>query len=369
MRNRRKLAIGIGIVLVVLVGIRILLPEIIKKQLNDFLADFSEVYVFHVADVDLSILRGAYRFEGVDGRLKKLDREFFKAEHIDVSVSWRDIFSGHLRTDILGQGVEFKGTPEFLQALKEQTEASKKDAQKLGDKVFPLHISRIDLRNSKATFADIGGIPEELQLRLTNVDGRVSNVTATEKEPNSLINLRAVIQDSATGIIVGEVDQKQVPAEYLFSFELKQFDLTSLNPFLKRRVPLSFEKGKADIYAEVKGENNNVYGYVKPFVKDAEVMGDKGDFKGVKHWSIEVATAFSNVLLKSSREKTVATKFNFAYEAGKFQWNLGDVLGRAFEHGFGNELSPGLENKFSMKDPRSEKSQKEEVKPNNQKQP
>lgn len=361
MRNK-KLQISLGVILVLLIGIRMLLPELIKKQLNTFLAEFSEVYSFHVSDVDLSILRGAYRLEGVDGRLKKVNQEFFKAEYIDISMSWRDLFRGHLRTDILGQGVVFKGSQDFLSALKEYTAASKKDAQELGKKVFPLHISRIDLRNSKATFADMSGIPEDLQLRLTNIDGRVSNVTATEKEPNSLINLRAVLQDSATGVIVGEVDQKQAPAEYLFSFQLQEFDLTSLNPFLKRRVPISFEHGHADIYAEIKGEDGNLYGYVKPFVKDVKMMGDQGDFKGIKHWGLEVAAAFGNFILKSPQDKTVATKFNFAYEAGKFNWNLGEVLGRAFEHGFGNGLQPGLDEQFQMKAhpaPKKEKTKSE----------
>lgn len=353
----KKFRISLGIIVVLLIAVRIALPEIIKKQLNDFLADFSEVYAFHVADVDLSILRGAYRLEGVDGRLKKTPQEFFKAEYIDISVSWRDIFRGHLRTDILGQGIDFKGSQAFLQAIKEQTAASKKDAQELGNKVFPLRISRIDLRNSKATLEDMNGLPEELRLRLTNIDGRVSNVTATEKEPNSLVNLRATLQDSATSVIVGEIDQKQTPAEYLFSVEMKQLELATLNPFLQRRVPVSFDRGVGDVYAEIKGEKGNVYGYVKPFLKDVKMMGDQGDFKGLKHWSIEVAAAFSNFILKSSKDQTVATKFNFAYEAGKFDWSLGEVLGKALSHGFGEGLQPGLEDQFHMKD--KEKNQKQ----------
>ncbi|KYG63638.1 hypothetical protein AZI86_12465 [Bdellovibrio bacteriovorus] len=345
----KKFRISLGIIVVLLIALRVALPEIIKKQLNDFLANFSQVYSFHVADVDLSILRGAYRLEGVEGRLKKVDQDFLKIEYVDISVSWRDLFRGHLRTDIFGQGVEFKGTQAFLQAIKDQSAASKKDAQELGNKVFPLRISRIDLRNSKATIEDVNGIPEELRLRLTNIDGRVSNVTATEREPNSFINLRAVLQDSATAVIVGEVDQKQAPAEYLFSLEMKGLDLISLNPFLQRRVPLTFKKGQGDVYAEIKGENGNLYGYVKPFVKDVEMMGDEGDFKGIKHWSLEVATAFSNFILKSPRDKSVATKFNFSYEADQFNWNLGEVLGKAFSHGFGEGLQPGLDDQFHMK--------------------
>lgn len=364
--SSKKFRIGIGIVIVLLIALRVALPEIIKKQLNDFLADFSQVYSFHVADVDLSILRGAYRLEGVEGHLKKVGKDFIQAEYIDISVSWRDIFRGHLRTDVLGQGVDFKGSQAFLQAIKEQSEASKKDAQELGNKVFPLRVSRIDLRNSKATIEDVNGIPEELRLRLTNIDGRVSNVTATEREPNSLINLRAVLQDSATVVIVGEVDQKQTPAEYLFSLQMKELNLTSLNPFLKRRVPLTFKTGQGDIYAEIKGEKGDVYGYVKPFVKNVEMMGDQGDFKGIKHWTLEVATAFSNFVLKSPRDKSVATKFNFSYEAGKFNWNLGEVLGKAFGHGFGEGLQPGLDDQFQMSD---RGHQKNKINKENPKQP
>lgn len=345
----KKLRIWLGVIIALLIVIRAALPIVIKNQLNKFLGSFSEYYAFHVDDVDLSILRGAYRIEDVTGTLKKTKYTFFAADYIDISLSWRDLFRGHIRTDILGSGVEFHGNKAFLDAVRSQAAASKKDAQNLGDTVFPVDVSRIDLRNSEITFADTPGLPEELKLRVTQIDGRVTNVTATPDEPNSLMNLRGVFQDSATGNLVGEINQKSVPAEYLVAFEAKEFDLTSLNAVLKRLVPMTLKQGKADIYAEVKGEEGNVYGYVKPFLKDVQMMGDEADFSGLKQWGLEAVAGVSNFVLKSGDDKTTATKFNFAYESGQFKWSIGEVLGKAFQHGFGENLQPGLENQFKMK--------------------
>lgn len=362
----RKIKIGLGVLVALLIGVRAALPLIIKDQLNKFLGGFSDYYAFHVGDVDLGIIRGAYRLETIEGTLKKDSQKFFAADYIDISLSWRDLFRGHLRTDILANGVEFIGNQDFFQAVKSQSAASKKDAQKLGDKVFPVDVSRIDLRNSKITFADVDGLPEELRLRLTQIEGRVSNVTATAQEPNSLIHIRGVFQDSATGNLVGEVNQKSVPAEYLISFEAKEFDLTSLNDFFKRRVPMTVKQGHMDIYAEVKGEEGNVYGYAKPFLKEVKMMGDDFDFSGLKQWGVEAVAGVSKFILKSNQDKTVATKFNFSYEAGEFKWSLGEVLGEALQHGFGENLKPGLENQFKMKN-RSESSSDQNNK--NKKQP
>ncbi len=359
----KKIKIILGVILVLLIAIRIALPVIIKDQLNSFLGTFSKHYAFHIDDVDLSIIRGAYRLEGIQGTLKNPQEKFFAADYIDISLSWRDLFRGHIRTDVLGSGVELIGNQAFIKAIQNQAADSKKDAKQLGEKVFPVDVSRIDLRNSKVTFADVNGLPEELKLRLTQIDGRVTNVTATEKEPNSLINIRGVFQDSATGILVGEVNQKSIPAEWLFSFEAKEFDITSLNDFLKRRVPMTIKQGRTDIYAEVKGENGNVYGYVKPFVKDLQMMGDQSDFSGIKQWGVEAVTGISNFILRSSKDQTVATKFNFAYEAGEFKWNLGEMLGKAFQHGFGGDLKPGLENQFKMNDVKPKQDQKDQKQP------
>jgi hypothetical protein len=79
-------------VLVLIILIRIALPPLALKVINEGLESQSPIYQAHISDLDLSFLRMAYRFEGVDIMQKSTKRVFLKAQAIDVSVAWRDLF-------------------------------------------------------------------------------------------------------------------------------------------------------------------------------------------------------------------------------------------------------------------------------------
>ncbi|MEN0059777.1 MAG: hypothetical protein AAGB31_13135, partial [Bdellovibrio sp.] len=126
-------------------------------------------------------------------------------------------------------------------------------------------------------------------------------------------------------------------------------EMSSLNPFLLRKVPLSFKNGVMDLYAEIKGDEGRVQGYVKPLVKDLEVMGNESDFKGLKHLGVELSAGLAKVIFRRGDDKTVATKINFAYDGNHVSWKMAEVLGNALEHGFSQPIEPGIENQFQMK--------------------
>lgn len=102
------------------------------------------------------------------------------------------------------------------------------------------------------------------------------------------------------------------------------------------------------MFGEVKGERNGIRGYVKPFLKKAEFVGDTKDFSNLKHFGIEIATASANLILRTSSEHIVATKVDFSYENSKFDWNASKAISEAVKNGFQSKLEPGIENQFSI---------------------
>jgi hypothetical protein len=146
---RKKTVIIILVVFVVLIiGVRIALPYIVKDYVNKTL-DEIEGYQGHVADIDLSIISGAYQIEGVviektDG---KVPIPFFSAEVVDLSIEWGAIFKGSLVGEIavVNPKINFVAGPK-------QEEKQTKPGENWQDKVkelFPLKIDRFDIINGK----------------------------------------------------------------------------------------------------------------------------------------------------------------------------------------------------------------------------
>lgn len=335
-------------VVVVLVAVRMVLPSIILSEANKFLATFSKEYTLHIDDLDLAIIRGAYRFEGLTGKMHKYKEPFLDADRVDISIAWREILKGQLHTDIVIDGAKFVMSSELIEVFKGSKDESKEDAKKAGEKLFPMEVSRIDIKNSEVQVGDVEGLPPELRWRVSQIDGRLSNAIPTPENPISLVTLKGALFDRSDVKVLAQYRAQDVPATWYSAIELRNFELPHANDLLRRKASMTFKRGTLDLYGEVKGEKNNVYGYVKPFLKKAEFVGDTKDFANLKHFGIEIATASANIILRTSQEHIVATKVDFSYENGKFDWNASKAIAEAVKNGFQSKLEPGIENQFSI---------------------
>src|SRR5690349_5273440 len=81
------------VVALVLVAIRVALPYTLKTLINQRLQKIPE-FDGAVRDIDLHLWRGGYQLEGVEiVKSAGATREpFFKAQQIDFSLAWRDLF-------------------------------------------------------------------------------------------------------------------------------------------------------------------------------------------------------------------------------------------------------------------------------------
>ncbi len=341
--KQKKFYIPFAIV-VFLVAFRMVLPQILLHQANKYLSEFSPTYYLHMEDLDISIIRGAYRFEKVRGNLKEDEKRFVSIDSVDVSIAWREIFKGKIVTDIVTEKVDFL----FLKDMsKLSVTNAKKDAQDVKDTLFPVKVETVDLRHARVVFEEYPSLDDASRLRIENINGRITNVTSTKEDPLSDFNMTASLQGSSEFVFIGSLNLTKKPMLWDVDVELKDFDLTTLNKVLKRNLPLTFTKGKVDLYAEAKNNDKTIRGYIKPFIKDIDVVKNDEKFVSLKHFGIEIITALGNLLLRDSDTKTVATYLDFNYD-GKFNVDTGQGISNAIENGFKKKLSPGLENKYHI---------------------
>jgi Domain of Unknown Function (DUF748) len=331
-------------VLGALIGIRIILPYILLPRVNAYLKEFSPTYEFHVADLDLSVIRGAYRFEGIEGKLKRDGRKFTRANSVEVSMAWRELIKGRLLFDIDIDSIDFTYLKELTQVAKKE---DRKDAKDAKEKLFPARIERVDLRDSSITLEEFEGLEDGKRLKASSIQGRISNLTPEEKFPTSFYNLRATLLGESVFKVAGHLNMIRKPLAWDVDSEVQDFNIALLNDYLKRNLPLTFTKGKLDLYVEAKSEDGKVEGYIKPFIKDLDVVANNEHFKGAKHWLIEMGTALGNLILRTSDTKTVATKVPFSFDK-TFHADTGEALSKAIQNGFEQKLSPGIEDKYDI---------------------
>jgi hypothetical protein len=96
------------------------------------------------------------------------------------------------------------------------------------------------------------------------------------------------------------------------NFELVHTDLRRLNNLFQAYGSFDVDKGSFNLYAEMATADNAFTGYVKPVIKDLDVVGaeDRKDGLFQKIWEVVVGGAGG--LLTNPRKDQVATKVTFA---------------------------------------------------------
>lgn len=359
--QRHKWVIPLGVVVFMLV-VRMILPTAIKVGLNSYLKDdFSPSLSAHVSDVDLAILRGVYNLQGISAAIKEKDKEFLQIKDVKVSLPWRGIFKNDLIADVVIDKLDVTYSNQLMPAiqkhlvmLKEEKEKKEKEGKK--DEPPLLKIGRLDLTHSLVRTTLFPALTREEGVVVTDLNARVTNLNPTEDAPLTPFDVQAVLLGSGKIKTEGEAKLLAEPLQWTVDSEMKNFDLTSLNKFLKKNVPLTFTRGRVDLYAEAVTEQTKIKGYIKPFVKNLDVIKSKEDFKGPKHWLIEIVSAMGNVVMKA--DETMATRVPFVFDK-VFKPESGDAISAAFEHGFQQELNRGIEHSLGFNRKETKQSQEE----------
>jgi hypothetical protein len=337
---RKKSTWIISSTILLLVLARIILPEIILKKTNDYLGSFSPLYALHAGDMHFHVLRIGYSFDDLEGHLKQKPIEFLTIKKLRVFLAVRELFHAKFVVDVIMDETNLKVTQESLNALSGYSkDQAKSDAKNIKDSTVPFDLERLTVKDSSFEFSDVGGLPPEQSFYLKNVNGEADNLTPAPKQGMSVFAASGDVQGSAKTKIVGQFKPNLTPVDWSINLKLKDLDLTTFNPIARRMVPLTFKSGKLTLFLAAQSIQGKMIGYMKPFLKDTVFIGDRGDFKNVGQFFIEIAGTIGNFLLKNSKTNTLAAKISFKEVNGKFETDTGQALKTAIDNATGDTLS------------------------------
>lgn len=347
--------------LILIVVIRLILPYIVLHLVNKNLSEMKGYYG-HVKDIDLAIIRGAYKVDSI--YLDKKDTvtnkqtPFFASSAIDLSVEWKALFKGSIVGEVVLQKPMLRFTKDKVEPKDVARDSS--DLKELLDDFMPLQINRCEINQGRILYID-GQSKPPVDIQMTNVHVVAENLRnsydSTVVLPSS-INATATIYE---GTLTFNAKTNPLADDPTFdmSAELKNTNLVKLNDFFQAYAKVDVNKGTFGLYTEVAAKNKKFIGYVKPIIKDLDVLGheDRKDNLFQKAW--EAVVGGVGKVLQNQPKDQLATKIPFQGSMDEPRTNVWYALANVLQNAFIHALKPSIDNDITIG---SVKVQKEEKK-------
>ncbi len=341
----RRVVITVAVIAFVLLGARIALPHVVKKQVNDRLQSIPG-YTGHVEDIGIALVRGAYKLEGVEifkvtGQVRE---PFVMAAVIDFSIAWRDLFRGKVVSDIYVE----QGRLTFVAGPTE--EESQKDIdrrwQEVIEDLFPLEITHFELRDGVVRYQDTTKSPQ-VDVFIKNMRVVATGLQNRREEKGTEFPADITVEGETLGggkvtLAISAEPLAEQPHFHL-SAKVDGVNLPDLNESLKAYANVDVSRGTFQLAAEMAGKDGGFQGYVKPFFEDLDFNNIEDKNKGVFTRVWENIVQGLAWLVKNKARDQVATRIPFQGRFGDPQVGLWATVSNLFRHGFIRAFNPTIE--------------------------
>jgi hypothetical protein len=346
--RHRVLWISVAAVIVLLIAGRLALPYVVKRYVNNTLQGLNG-YAGSVADIDISLWRGAYEIRELDIRKTggKVPVPFVSAETVDLSVEWSALLHGRIVAKIN----LFDPKVNFVSAKKPEKKQTKVD-ESWTDTVkslVPFDINRVGIHNGQIHYRDFDADPR-VDVFIQKFNATVRNLTNSDKFGNTLyatFDGSALAMGSGKIQFKGSLDPYAAKPTFAFLFSLNDLQLKQLNPFLRAYASVDAEGGTFAMDAEFKASRGKFDGYVKPFIKDLKVLTWKED-QNVFNKLWEGTVQLIGDLFENHSKDRIATRIPFHGTVDNPSPNLLATIGGIIQNAFLKALQRGLEGSVNL---------------------
>lgn len=337
------------IIAVILVIIRLLLPAIILHYANKTLAEL-DGYKGHVEDIDLALIRGSYVAKGF--YMDKIDSAtnkpfpFVSVDVIDLSVEWNALVHGKIVGNIglLNPAITFTREKLDPDDIKNDTT----DFRKILKSFMPLKVNRFRIDNGKFHYID-SVIKPAVNLTIDSI--RITALNLSNAEDTAALPSSIAAKANLYG---GKFDLKMRfnPLQKYPTFDmnarLDNTELPKLNKFFKAYANIDVNKGTFGLYTEVAGKGKKFIGYVKPVIKDLDIVGpeDRKDSFFNKVW--EDLTSVAEAVLENKKKDQIATKIPISGQYDDPTVKTWYAIMSILRNAFIQALYPSIDNQINL---------------------
>lgn len=353
MKKLEKRSIIFLSVITIVIAFRLVLPSFVLKFVNKRMANLTQYYG-HVEDIDIHLLRGAYEIKDIR-IVKREDKDrflnstpFFASPSVELSLQWRALFKGKLVGEIETSDPELN----FVRGKhkNENLKTDQTDFQRLLHSLMPLKVNRFNIVYGKIHYIDNASKPKiNIGLKDVYIEAQnISNVVDKDKLLPSKVEARASAYEGDLHLKAAFDGLAKTPT-FDMNAELKNLNLVLLNDLLQAYGNFDVKNGRVGIYTEFAGKNGEFGGYVKPLIKDLDVVQwnkEEGNF-GQILWEAFIG-GFAE-LLQNQKKEQLATKVPIA---GKFEdpdINMWSTISYLLRNAFVHALKPSIDNTINFR--------------------
>lgn len=363
--RKRKIISVLGILLLIGIVARAILPSVLLSTLNDKLAKLEGPLCAHMADLDLSLLRGRYFVQDLkvsrwtDNR-KKCEEVVLSVQELQVALSWSQLLKGRARLNVEARYVDLFADDLMDAVNNHQKGVASKDAAKqakeAADVLVPWRIDSLALSEGKIQYELLG--TDDSAVTFEHAEGMITGIEQSRQNATpTMFRLKGNVMKSARLLLTGSVNMGGDKPAWDVDYGVERVNIVQANPLLLNRAPISFTHGLMDVFGEAAGSGAKMTGYAKLLFRDIDVVADLGEFKSLKHGLIEIIGSLFFIVAKNPKRQTAGTIINFGTEDGEFKADIAGTISSALAHRSGERpVTPGIENRLTL--PALEDSQK-----------
>lgn len=315
-RISRNVTIVLVALAAVLLAGRIALPFILRSEINHRLAAIPD-YNGWVAEVGVSLWRGAYTLYSPvilkrDGHVKE---PFFRADEIDFSIAWRELFRGKLVGDIVAR------RPMLTFVAAESPQSSQLTAdhrwQDVIRDIFPLHLTVLRLSDGELRYVNRRAKPK-VDVRVAHLEVFATGLRNRPDETGGEFPARIDAHGETIGgghlTVLTQLEPLADQPHFLLKLKLEDVSLPALNDFLRAYGGVDVSAGTFNGYVEATARDGRFDGYFKPFFDRVDFRTPPGESRpvGQEIWE-SVVRGFAWVFKNHARDQ-VATRIPFSGE-------------------------------------------------------
>jgi len=352
-KHRRKKITRIILVSIIglLIIFRLMLPYIVLKYVNKTLANIKEYYG-HVDDIDIALIRGAYVIKDI--RIEKVDSAgvhdsipFFTSPVIDLSVQWKAIFKGR----VVGEIYVEDPVLNFVKGKhkNEDVKADTADFTKVIKDLMPLTVNHFEISNGQIHYMDKYSSPK-LDISMKDINAvatNLSNVNDSAKLLPASLKATANAYEGKIDLNVN-FDALQKAPTFDMNASVKNVNMVLLNDFWRAYGNFDLKKGNFGLYTEFAGKDGKFNGYVKPVLKDLDIVQWNKEEGNVGQILWETLVAGVAEILKNHKKEQLATKVPIEGRFDSPSVNLWDAISYVLRNAFIQALKPSIDNTINI---------------------
>lgn len=351
-RKRKWKIILLSFVLLLII-VRLIMPYLILKYANKTLSELKE-YRGHVEDIDLALIRGAYQIKGI--KLEKVDSvtnetdsiPFFECPQIDLSVQWAAILKGAIAGELLVENPVLN----FVKGKhkNEDVKADTTDFKDVLKKMMPLTINHFEITNGQIHYIDKFSSPK-LDVAMKNLFVTADNLSNVNDSSNKVLPAKLVADCEIYGGTFNlNVDFNAFEKQPTFDLNarVKNVNMVLLNDFFRAYGKFDVKKGNFGLYTEFAAKNGAFKGYVKPILKDLDIVQWNKEEGSLKQTLWETVVAGVAEILQNQKKEQLATKVPIEGKFADPNTGLWTAINYVLRNAFVYALKPSVDNTINI---------------------